>query len=187
MATVAQALDDPRYIAGLRFTPMEAISLSLGQRLIAAVIPAYFKDPNALHLASRIAYSTIHKWKTGESNPRWEQVQAIAELVHVNPFRLLSGAESESTRPRIGDHPEWRGAVVAAQSRFPGRVPDHFYEIAGETAAAVIPEHLDEHFAFELASFWFKHANDHELTHADTSAARRELDALRESTKLPHK
>lgn len=187
MVKVAQALDDPRYIAGLRFIPMDAISPSLGQRLVAAVIPAYFKDLNALHMASQIAYSTVHNWKSGKSNPRWEQVLAISELVHVNPFRLLSGTENASVRPRIGDHPEWRGAVVAAQSRFPGRVPDHFYEIAGETAAAVIPEHLDEHFAFELASFWFKHANDQELTHADTAAARRELDALRESTKLPRK
>ena len=40
-------------------------------------------------------------------------------------------------------------------------------------------------FAFELAQFWFKHANDRELAQADTSAALRELDALRASNKLP--
>lgn len=184
MAAVALTLDDPRYINGLRFAEMDSPD-TLGRRLLAAVIPSRFKDLNALHLATGIAYSTVHKWKTGDANPRWEQVETVARLVGENPFRMLSPGDKASSRERVADHPEWEGAKAAALDRFPGRVPAPFYEIAGETSGASIPEHIDEHFAFELASFWFKHASDDEVSRADTAAAARELESLRASTKRP--
>ena len=166
MAALALTLDESCYINGLGFVPMDKPD-TLGRRLIAAVVPRHFKDLNALHLATKIAYSTVHKWKTGESNPRWEQVETVAALVGINPFRLISAAEVPERRLRVGDHPQWSGAVVRAQQRFPNRVPERF----------------DENFAFELAQFWFKHATDHDLKRADTAAAARELDELRASTK----
>lgn len=182
---LVQALDDPRYIAGLHSAPMDTHTPSLGQRLIAAVVPSRFKDLNALHLASRIAYSTVHKWKTGEANPRWEQVCAIADLVHENPFRLVSGADASGRAPRIADHPMWDRSVQRALERFPGRVPERFYAVAGGGSGAEVPEIIDEHFAFELAQFWWKYANNQELARADTAAAQHELDTLRASTKRP--
>lgn len=179
---VVQALDEPRYIAWLHCPVMDD-QPTLGQALLAAVIPSRFKDLNALHLASRIAYSTVHKWKTGEANPRWEQVCAIADLVHENPFRLVSGADVGDRAPRISDHPLWGRAVERALDRFPGRVPERFYAIAGAGRAASMPEIVDENFAFELAQFWWKYANNHELSQADTAAAQGELEELRASTK----
>ena len=180
MQSLAITLDDPRYIKGLRFVDMDTPD-TLGRRLLAAVIPAHYKDLHALHLASGIAYSTVHKWKTGEANPRWEQVENVARLVGQNPFRMLAPSDIGERRLRVADHPQWPAAKAKAVARFKERVPPAFYEIAGETAAASVPEHIDEHFAFELASFWFKHASDDELSRADTEAAQRELDAARKS------
>lgn len=184
MQNLAVSRDDPRYIKGLRFDPMDKPD-TLGRRLLAAVIPAHYKDLHALHLASGIAYSTVHKWKTGEANPRWEQVETVARLVGQNPFRMLAPGDAGEHRSRVKDHPEWPGAKAKAVARFRDRVPPAFYEIAGETAAASIPEHIDEHFAFELASFWFKHSSDDELSRADTAAALRELEEARKSKIRP--
>lgn len=155
---------------------------TLGQRLVAAVVPSRFKDLNALHRETGFAYSTVHKWKTGESNPRWEQVEAIAALAGANAFRLIAGAEP-SERQRAGDHPDWAGALAKAQQRFPNRIPERMYAIAADTSGVSMPEHIDELFVFELAQFWHQFANDRELAQADTAAALRELDALRGSTK----
>lgn len=179
-AEFSQPLDDSRYIGVLRSVPMD--HETLGQRLLAAVIPAHFKDLNALHLASRIAYSTVHKWKTGEANPRWEQVETVAGLVGINAFRLLNGSDG---RVRVGDHPEWAPARAGAEKRYHGRVPPHFYDIAEETSGAALPEHLDESFAFSLAQFWYQHATDDQIARADTAAAKRELDAARASRNRP--
>ena len=182
---LALALDEPRYISGLDSVAMDS-KPTLGQRLVEVLIPSRFKDLNALHLATGFAYSTVHKWKTGESSPHWKQVCQVAELIGADPFLMISG---QALRPRgeqrVADHPEWAAAMLRAQTRFPGRVPDRFYELAGETRGATIPEHLDEHFALGLARFWFDHASNADLSRADTAAALRELDDLRASRKRP--
>lgn len=182
---LAQALDESRYIKGLCSAPMSDQRDTLGKRLLAAVIPAHFKDLNAVHLASGIAYSTVHVWKSGKSNPRWEQVEAIAALIGANPFRLVAAAEVAARAQRVGDHPGWPAAVARAIERFRDRVPHVFYEIAAETQGARVPEEIDENFAYELAYFWWKHAQDSDLRRADTAAASRELDELRAATKAP--
>lgn len=180
MGLAAQTLDVTRYIGAVECRPMS--TEKLGQRLIAAVIPAHFKDLTALHHATRIAYSTIHKWKSGASSPRWEQVETVAELVGRNPFQLL---QRESSRHRAGDHPEWKAARTRAEERFRNRVPALFYDLAEETMGAALPEHIDDSFVFQLAQFWYQHASDDQLTRADTAAAERELETARASRNLP--
>ena len=65
---------------------------SLGARVLAALVPASYPDLNALHRASGIAYSTLHAWKKGTANPRWEQIERLAELVGRDPFDLVGAA-----------------------------------------------------------------------------------------------
>lgn len=52
----------------------------LDARVLAALVPANYPDLNALHRASGIA------------NPRWEQIERLAELVGRDPFDLVGAA-----------------------------------------------------------------------------------------------
>lgn len=88
-------------------------SPSLGARVLAALVPANYPDLNALHRASGIAYSTLHAWKKGTANPRWEQIERLAELVGRDPFDLVGAAWAPQwfVRLAIPLGMSWREAV----------------------------------------------------------------------------
>jgi hypothetical protein len=171
---LAQAVDSPGVFERLCSTAMD--SPSLGARVLAALIPAHYPDLNALHRASGMAYSTLHAWKRGASNPRWEQVEKLAALVGRDPFDIVAPSESASSLSTLRHHPDFAAACGRAQRRY-SSMPAVAYELAGDMAAAQWPEHLDEHAIYRLAEFWFSNATDRRLIEAETSAARREMEA----------
>lgn len=150
-------------------------SPSLAARLLQNLVPSRFKDLNAVHLRTGIAYSTVHSWSKDKAQPRWEQVERIAEVVGVDPFALL---EDPATRGAVllRHHPDWPAARANAEARFPGKLPPSAYELAGDTAARRWPEKLDEVGVFDLASFWYRNASDERLASAETAVARAEMD-----------
>ena len=95
---LAEPVDSLGVFERLCSTAMD--STSLGARVLAALVPANYPDLNALHRASGIAYSTLHAWKKGTANPRWEQIERLAELVGRDPFDLVGagdGVRSDSS------------------------------------------------------------------------------------------
>ena len=76
--------------------------VTFGQRVVAALVPRYFKDLTALHVASGKAYSTVHDWASGKSNPRLEVVEQLAELVrrdhdpNIDALDILRGSAPSS-------------------------------------------------------------------------------------------
>jgi len=152
-----------------------AMPPSLASRLLSNVIaPARFETLQALHMRTGIAYSTIHQWSKDKSQPRWEQVQRIAEVLGVDPFALLDDPATRGTMP-LRHHPDWSSARARAEARFPGKLPPSAYELAGDTAARTWPAHLDEVSVFDLASFWYRNASDERLSGAETAIARAEM------------
>jgi hypothetical protein len=152
-------------------------SPTLGQRLIAALIPRHFKGLTALHLAAQgPAYSTLNNWRNGTAVPDWPSVEAMARLVGRDPLELLASPSGDVTALR--HHPDFAGALARALSRFPNRLPRTAYEVAGDTSAAQWPEHVDELFVFNLAQFWWTNASDLEVMRAEESEARAEMAAI---------
>lgn len=151
-----------------------AMAPSLAARLLANCIPVRFKDLNALRMKTGIAYSTVHKWKKDEAQPRWEQVSRIAEVLDVDPFTLLDDPAARGTM-LLRHHPDWSSARARAEARYPGKLPPSAYELAGDTAARTWPARLDEASVFDLASFWYRNASDDRLSGAETAAARAEM------------
>jgi len=48
---------------------------TIGQRLIAALVPRHFKTLSALHMAAQgPAYSTLNNWKNGTAIPDWSSI-----------------------------------------------------------------------------------------------------------------
>lgn len=173
--SLAQPVDSLRVFERLCSTVMD--TPSLGARVLAALVPTSYPDLNALHRASGIAYSTLHAWKKGTANPRWEQIERLAELVGRDAFDLVGAgaAASAANLSTLRHHPDFAPAVERALRRFPA-MPPSAYELAGDMAAAQWPEHLDEHVLYRLAEFWFAHASDRRLIEAETAAARREME-----------
>lgn len=170
---LAQHVDSNSDFARLCSPAMDASSL--GARVLDALIPGHYPDLNALHRASGIAYSTLQKWKHGGNEPRWEQVQKLAELVGVSPFALILGASKPGNAMTLRHHPGWATALADATAR-PG-LPAAAYELAGDTAAAQWPEQIDAFFVRRLAEFWHLTATDRKLIDAETAAVRAEMRA----------
>lgn len=157
--------------------PAPTGSPTLGQRLIAALIPRHFKGLTALHLAAQgPAYSTLNNWKNGTAVPDWPSVEAMARLVGRDPLDLLALQRSDATALR--HHPDYPAALTKALARFPNRLPRTAYEVAGDTSAAQWPEHVDEFFVFSLAQFWWTNASDLDVMKAEESEVRAEMAAV---------
>lgn len=186
MIDLAQTSDDAFGFARLRSSGMAKRSAkapdthdgpTIGQRLIAALIPRYFKGLTALHLAAQgPAYSTLNNWRRGTAVPDWPSVEAMARLVGRDPLDLLGGESNDGSALRR--HPDFPGALTRARQRFPNRVPDAAYERAGDTRAAQWPTHIDELFVFNLAQFWWTNASDLDVMNAEESEVRAEMDAI---------
>lgn len=136
--SLAQPVDSIRVFERLCSTVMD--TPSLGARVLAALVPASYPDLNALHRASGIAYSTLHAWKKGTANPRWEQIERLAELVGRDAFDLVGAgaAASAANLSTLRHHPDFAPAVERALRRFPA-MPPSAYELAGDMAAAWAP------------------------------------------------
>lgn len=76
---LAEPVDSLGVFERLCSTAMD--TASLGARVLAALVPASYPDLNALHRASGIAYSTLHAWKKGTANPRWEQIEPARNVL----------------------------------------------------------------------------------------------------------
>lgn len=150
---------------------------SLGKRLFAAVVPRYFKDAQELHRRTTIAYPTVHKWKKGTANPKWEQVEKVAEVVRRDPFDLI--ADPAGARTALANHPEFPAALAGAKTKYKGKLPEGAYLLAASTHSAQWPDHLDAYDVYSLAEFWNRMGTDHELITAETETARAEAQALR--------
>lgn len=155
----------------------------LGRHLLDVVVPRYFKDLNALHVQTNIAYSTIHKWKTGETNPQWKQVEQVAKIAGREPLELLTRAIEGLTSMR--NHPDWNAAVEAAKVKYRNRLPDSAYELAASTHAAQWPEHLDAFDVYDLAEFWYRTGSDRALIDAERVTVLAEMAAIDDASKRP--
>ncbi len=82
-----------------------------GPRVISAVVPRFWKDVQAVHLATRIGYGTLHAWKNGRQQPHLKWVCRIAELTGVDPLELL-GADVHT----LGRDVSWTDALAKARS-----------------------------------------------------------------------
>lgn len=101
------------------------MATTYGQRLIAAVVPRFWKDLTAFQRASGRAYSTIHDWSSGKSNPRLEQLDEIVRLVEkehgvtLDPLELISAkAPSEHVVVPDDRYPSRAAVIVALQPFF---------------------------------------------------------------------
>lgn len=145
------ARQDRAALYRLRSSDMGTTTKStLGPRLIAAVIPSRVKNLSQLQLMLGVAYTTVHRWSTGDSTPDWESVEALAEQLHVDVIDLLRG--DTAAKPRMRDHGEWTAAVERARQKWPGRLSDAAIALAGETVVGTLPEHLDEGLVFDLVT-----------------------------------
>ena len=157
--------------------PMALTAPTVGQRLIAALVPQHFPTLTALQMASGVAYSTLSNWKNGSKAPDLESVEAMARLVKRDPLELLGTREGGSTTA-LHHHRDFDKALAAAEQRFPGRLPRLAYQHAGTTSAAQWPETIDAVFLFDLASFWWKHASNAEAMDAEEASVRAEMAAV---------
>lgn len=151
---------------------------SYGKRVIAAVMPRKWKTLTAIQMATGIAFSTIHDWSTGKSDPTLEKLDMVARAsgIPIAELLALDGAKGA----RLRDREDWADALADARKRYAKTsLPDYAYEAAGETSGARAPERLDAAFVFDLAEFWRKHTTDEELIREETQAARGELSAAR--------
>jgi hypothetical protein len=153
-----------------------------GPRVIAAVVPRYFKNVQALQIATGMAYSTLNDWANGHADPRLEALDRVVEAVKkehavvLDPLELLGGP-TVAPKGEIGNHPEWRPAVEEAQRKRPGKLPPAAYAVAAHTAPAKWPAHIDWTMAYELADFWHRHSTDDALAAAETAEALAEMAA----------
>lgn len=188
MPRLARTSDDARGFALLRSSAMAKNSApkpagapsktpTIGQRLIAALVPRHFKTLSALHMAAQgPAYSTLNNWKNGTAIPDWPSIEAMARLVGRDPLELLGQTSRDLTALR--NHPDFVKARELARTRFPNRIPESAYLRAGETHAAQWPEHIDEVFLFNLAQFWWSNATDSEVSRAEMDEVRAEMEAI---------
>lgn len=188
MAGLAPTSDDARGFAPLRSSVMAKKSTqapsgaspkvpTIGQQLIAALVPRHFKNLAALHMAAQgPAYSTLNNWKNGTAIPDWPSIELMARLVGRDPLDLLGQSSRDITALR--HHPDFVKARDLARVRFPNRIPESAYLRAGETHAAQWPEHIDEVFLFNLAQFWWNNAPDSEVSKAEMDEVRAEMEAI---------
>lgn len=188
MAELARTSNDARGFARLRSSAMAKNPTqapagaspkvpTIGQRLIAALVPRHFKTLAALHLAAQgPAYSTLNNWENGTAIPDWPSIEAMARLVERDPLDLLGQTTRDLTALR--HHPDFVKAHDLARTRFPNRIPESAYLRAGETHAAQWPEHIDEVFLFNLAQFWWSNATDSEASKAEMDEVRGEMEAI---------
>lgn len=152
-----------------------------GPRVIAALVPRWFRTQTELQNATGIAYSSINDWANGKADPRMEQLErvtAVVEKVHhvkLDPVELMHGSQSVP-RGHVDEHPDWPGAVEEAKRRRPGRFPDYAYSFSGKTSGAKMPEHLEWTNVIELTQFWWDTVSNEELMEAETEAVRREME-----------
>lgn len=173
MREQAMTPHDANAFAALRSSAMAR--KTFGPRVVAALVPRFYKDLTALHVATGFAYSTVHDWSTGKADPRLEVVEQLAVKVGLDPMELLSGRVN-STQAKLEDHVDWAEALRRALERWANKIPSYAFRMAGQTAPARMPERLDEFFVFDLANFWFKHARDDELARAESAEVQREMD-----------
>lgn len=146
-----------------------------GQRIVAALVPRYFKDVQAMHFATKISYQTLHSWKTGVSDPRMSQLGPVNEAIGFDVVTLLV---SNAPRDTVREHPDWPRALAEARAHRGRKLPSYAFDMAGETSGAKLPERIDADFVADLAEFWWRHATDDELSVAETEAARREMEEI---------
>ena len=184
MNPLAQSADYVRLCVGLGSSPMATkpkldaphASPTLGQQVIAALIPGHFRTMTALQNASGLAYSTLSNWKNGTKIPDMDSVVRLARLAGVDPLDLLGKRRADATALR--HHPDFANALTKALARFPNRLPRTAYEVAGDTSAAQWPEHVDELFVFNLAQFWWTNASDLDVMKAEEAEVRAEMAAV---------
>lgn len=175
---------DARSSAGLGSMPVAtkkktapaAEPQTIGQRLIAALVPAHFPTLAALHHAIGGSYSTLSNWKNGSKSPDLASLEAVARLVGKEPLDLLYARSGDTTALR--NHPRFAAALAAAKVRFRGRIPDGAYERAADTQAAQWPEQIDDVFVYDLAQFWWKNAPDSEVSMVEEAEMRAEMAAI---------
>jgi len=115
-------------------------------------------------------------WKNGKKAPDLQSVEAMGRLVGCDLLDLLGGRGAATTA--LQNHPGFVQALVAAEQRFPGRLPSSAYLQAGATCAAQWPETIDAIFLFDLASFWWKNASNSEVQTAEESEMRSDMAAI---------
>lgn len=91
-----------------------------GPRVVAALVPRYFKDLTALHVGTGHAYSTVHDWSTGKADPRLDALEKIVEVLAARGERvdLLDLLRSnDETRVEYNERYPNRAAVLALLGR----------------------------------------------------------------------
>jgi hypothetical protein len=133
-----------------------------GPALVSVVIPKYWKDLQAMHFETRIAYSTLHAWKSGSQEPRLEQVKRVAETlntrpgVHVGPLELLGALSSGPVHRRaLGSRPDWPAAEAKARKWF-RHLTDGALAAARETVSSEEPDIVTPEFVRKLAEAWME-------------------------------
>jgi hypothetical protein len=91
---------------------------------MAALVPKYFPTLTDLHIATRIAQSTLSDWKTGKADPRLEYLEKVVEVlsqrgIDLDPVDLLR--PGDETRIEYEDRYPNRAVVL---SRLKGLVDD---------------------------------------------------------------
>ncbi len=146
-----------------------------GPLVIAAVMPVPYKTLTAIEDATGFAFSTIHDWSKGNSNPKLDQLEVIARKTGIPVPDMLRGAPVGVPRaPRLREHPDWPKALAAAREQYGKRLPAYAFELAGDTSGP-LPERLDAALVCDAAEFWIRHAPDAEIARAETAAAADEM------------
>lgn len=165
---LAFAPDDSEHGAGLGSLVMakpakRARDKVFGPRVVAALVPRHFKDLTAIQLATGIAYSTIHDWSTGTSDPRLEVIARIAALVQCDPSDLIRPVPAETTpsaRPRaVAETPGFGDMVRAAMARDQARgerIPEHVYREVGKMTSPALLARMDDVMLSELVRWWMR-------------------------------
>lgn len=149
---LAPTPDDEPCIDDLTSTQMDPLApvdqRKLGPLLIRAAIPEPFANLHKLAQGLGVAYSTVHAWSRGTSQPQWDHVCTVAELAGTTPEAIVRGAEPSH---ELRAHPGWPEAAAAATARWPGRWSAATLERVGRVTLPERPARLDEMLVFELA------------------------------------
>ncbi len=134
-----QTLEDAPIAYRLRSS---AMGTTLGERLIAALIPARVKNKSKLAQLIGAAGSTVHNWSTGKSTPDTRSIELIAEKLGIDVADLLREVEgprvepeshsrySEGEAPFNFNLPNWDSLVSTALALDEARaVPACFVEL----------------------------------------------------------
>ncbi len=95
---------------------LRCMNRDYGKNLIAALIPAVFKDQTALMLATGIAFSTINDWANGKSAPTIRKAEEIADV--------LAGRGITTSAPDLlAGHVPGIEARIEYDDAYPSRAP----------------------------------------------------------------